>query len=291
MIAWAVAALLAGPGCGVADRVPVCAPPCFGAAARDPLHPCHNSPRGVVPKADDALLLPNSPCRPFDHHGAFNPCEFGVRGRPTFALIGDSHAATWRAALDVVAQAERVRGVSITRPGCPFSAQIPASPDLGPAQCRRLQEATLRYLRTRRVRTIFVADWAQPASGPHGGTAGYGGGPAAFGAMLDRVPRTVRRIYVLRDNPGASLSTASCVARHRTRCSLPRARVLVPDPAVAAARGRPRVRVIDLARVFCDARSCHPVIGGAYVYKDDNHMNRVFASTLGPLLLRRVRLP
>jgi hypothetical protein len=28
------------------------------------------------------------------------------------------------------------------------------------------------------------------------------------------------------------------------------------------------------------------VVGGVYVHKDDNHMNAVFASTLGPFLLR-----
>jgi hypothetical protein len=45
------------------------------------------------------------------------------------------------------------------------------------------------------------------------------------------------------------------------------------------------VHLVDLSRVFCDAARCYPVIGGVYVYKDDNHLNRVFAATLGPVLL------
>jgi hypothetical protein len=46
------------------------------------------------------------------------------------------------------------------------------------------------------------------------------------------------------------------------------------------------VRVIDLTRFFCGPLRCYPVIGGGYVYKDDNHMNAVFATSLGPFVLR-----
>lgn len=45
-----------------------------------------------------------------------------------------------------------------------------------------------------------------------------------------------------------------------------------------------RVRLLDLTRRFCGAARCYPVVGGVYVYKDDNHMNATFARTLGPFL-------
>ena len=45
---------------------------------------------------------------------------------------------------------------------------------------------------------------------------------------------------------------------------------------------------IDLSRFFCDGARCFPVVGGAYIYKDDNHMNTTFAATLGPFLLTRM---
>ena len=71
------------------------------------------------------------------------------------------------------------------------------------------------------------------------------------------------------------------------RCASPRAAVLTPDPGAAVVR--PRVRTIDLTRLFCRRTRCFPVIGGVYVHKDDNHMNAVFAATLGPYVLREVR--
>ena len=43
-------------------------PPCFGAASRDPEHPCVNDAlrTTVTPTAAEARALPNSPCRSID---------------------------------------------------------------------------------------------------------------------------------------------------------------------------------------------------------------------------------
>ena len=267
-------------------------PDCYGAAARDPRGPCENPELRLDPTPDEALLMANTPCRLLKRRGGvLKGCEFGVTGSQrtgTFALLGDSHAATWRGALEVVAQAKRWRGVSITRPGCPFSTRVPGSPDLGPAECVALHRETMRYLRSSGITTVFVSSWAQPPSGPHGGTGAYGGGAAAFGALLDALPRSVRHVYVLRDNPGTTLPAAACVRARRSGCSSPRSAVLTPDPAAAAARSR-GLRVIDLTSIFCDAARCFPEIGGAYVYKDDNHLNTAFSTTLGPFVLRAIR--
>ena len=62
------------------------------------------------------------------------------------------------------------------------------------------------------------------------------------------------------------------------------------DAAVAAAR-QPhsrRVRVIDMTPFVCSARRCLPVLGGALVYKDREHMTDVFSTSLGPYLLRAI---
>jgi len=141
-----------------ASVVAYATPPCFGAAAR--LRPCGGG--GVYPRPAQAYIWPSSTCRPLRRpRGA---CEFGVAGaHQTVALLGDSHATHWRAALEVVAQARRWRGISITRPGCPFSVQIPGSPALGPAACAAQHASALAWLRAHpAVRTVFVSDWAEP---------------------------------------------------------------------------------------------------------------------------------
>lgn len=291
---------LCSAGAAAAVKLPA-GTPCYAAAARDPLNPCSNPDLlyAAVPSPSEAVLMPNSPCRPVRvRRGAvLRPCEFGVsdeRRTATVALLGDSHAASWRATLEVVAQAKRWRGFSITRSACPFSTHIRTRPQYGPVGCRRLHRETIAWLREHRwVTTIFVSSWALPHIGP---TTAYGGDAAAFGAMLDRVPRSVRRIYVLRDNPVTSEDAPACVDAARDRhlpladvCPVRRSGALTPDPLAVAARSRrPRVRVVDLTRFFCGPRYCMPVIGGAYVYKDDNHMNAVYATSLGPFVLRAI---
>jgi hypothetical protein len=49
-----------------------------------------------------------------------------------------------------------------------------------------------------------------------------------------------------------------------------------------------RVQSIDMTSFFCDNRRCYPVIGGALVYKNIDHLTDVYAATLGPFLLRRI---
>jgi hypothetical protein len=116
--------------------------------------------------------------------------------------------------------------------------------------------------------------------------------------MWSRVPRSVRRVYVVRDVPRVSYATADCVQRVRRRhavssgaCAVSRGGAFPADPAAGAARrsGSRRVHLIDLTRLFCSRALCFPVVGGAYVYHDFNHLNRVFAATLGPYLLRAMR--
>lgn len=299
---------------GATDRVPdtgtrrasvsvLAQPFCFAAAARDRRRPCRNPSldRVVYPRPSFAFVWPNAACRGIPGGTPeFDPCEFGVSTADrtgTVALVGDSHAVHWRGALEVVAQARRWRGVSITRAGCPFSVRVPNSPSLGPEGCRRQHRETIAWLRSHpEVETLFVSSWAQANAGPQGGRGGYGGFAAAFGAMFDQVPASVKRIYVLRDIPRTRPRGLGCVQSRRRkrlpvagRCSIPRGRALIPDPAAGAAAARPRVHVIDLTEHFCSARRCFPVVGGTYIYKDYNHMNAVFSTSLGPFVLRALR--
>jgi hypothetical protein len=115
--------------------------------------------------------------------------------------------------------------------------------------------------------------------------------------MWRALPRTVKHIVVIRDTPISNEEIPGCVMRARKArqrpgqaCALPRRSVLVADPAaVAASRSRSRrVQLVNLSRFFCGKQLCYPVVGGALVHKDITHITRVFATSLGPFLLRRV---
>jgi hypothetical protein len=286
------------------DRAPVqdtarliAEPRCFGAAARDRRHPCQNPALRsvVIPTPSEALLIPNAFCAPTARSDLVAPCAFGVpaaQATATVALIGDSHAEHWRGALEVVAQARRWRGLSITRSSCPFSraAPIPPHGERARGECRRWNSEVLRWLRGHpEVHTILVSANA---------LANYRGSPqTGFQATWKALPASVRHVVVLRDTPHIAAPQAGCIgralaARRRTAraCAQRRGDNLPADPEAAAAhdlRSR-RVRVVDMTRFMCDARACFAVVGGALVRKDGSHLSATFATTLGPYLLRAI---
>jgi SGNH domain-containing protein len=119
-----------------------------------------------------------------------------------------------------------------------------------------------------------------------------------FAEMWQALPATVRHLVAVRDVPQTPADSIDCITRARARrtpagiaCAYERARFLPPDPAVAAVRAlhARRYRAVDLTRFMCGRQRCFPVVGGALVHKDTNHLTQVFSRTLGRYLLRDVR--
>ncbi len=273
-------------------------PSCFGAASRDPENPCVNRKLNLtaIPTPFNAPLEPSAPCEPIERVEP-SACAFGPpasKAVSSVALLGDSHAMAWRAAVAVVADAKRWHGVSITRNSCPYTfARTP-----GKGRCKGWSGSVRRWLKAHsEVKQVVVS--ANSGSGvvAAGGhtlrTTKINGYIDAWKAM----PQTVRDIFVVRDVPHSANSTAECVSRAirrqrnpALRCARPRAGALLTDEAAVAAErtDSDRVHLIDLSDFMCDERSCFPVVGGALVIKDIGHMTRTFSRSLGPFLGRAI---
>jgi hypothetical protein len=288
-------------------------PRCFGAAARDGLHPCHNARLrdSVLPSPADALIIPNLPCAQIEtdgpgstFNGALGVCAFGTpvaRAVATVAVVGDSHAMNWRAPVDVVARAKGWRALGMARSHCPLSLApilLPSRRDR--AGCARWRRRVIAWFdRHPEVNVVFVAQHTSHrvhvAARP--GRSQFAAQAAGYARAWRALPRTVAHIVVIRENPQRPDAIPACLRRARARrlppgkaCALPRAAVLPRDPATVAAahlRSR-RVQIADLTHFMCDRRLCYPVVGGVLVNKDLTHLTTLFASTLGPYLLRRV---
>jgi hypothetical protein len=278
--------------------------PCFGAAARNPETPCFDASlaRTVFPTPEDALLEPNAPCTPSGRSNLLFPCNFGARrtgsNSNTVALIGDSHASHWRAAVDVVAEARSWPGISITRSGCPFiRARVIIAPDQA-RTCRHWNNELLHWLRRHKeVRTIFLSERAGAQYVRRRGVSNFETAVRGHVNLWRALPRSIENVFVIRDTPRNSNAAADCVRRtyaaHQrpaVLCARRRSRALRRDPAVVAAQRlqSKRVHVLDMTRFFCDSARCYPVIGGALVHKDTTHITAIFARTLGRFMLRKV---
>jgi hypothetical protein len=297
-----VAACLAG-GLLASVRAPGASyPACFGAASRDPAHPCRNAELSfsVVPTPSEALIMPNTPCAPI--RAPIDVCAFGApaaTSRATSALLGDSHAWHWRGSVDLVTRALNWRALSITRSKCPFSLGRSLLPEPIRAQCIAWNRGVLRWFAKHpEVSTVFTST--------HGGAVSRSRGQSPRQAQLAGIitawralPATVKHIVVIRDIPDVYERTLPCVeaaiAEHReagTACAVARSAALHEDPDVVAARrlGLPRVQVVDLTQFFCDGQLCYPVVGGALVYRDSHHITSTFAMTLAPFLLAQLNV-
>ncbi len=276
-------------------------PPCFGAAARDPLKPCENPAlrTEVVPLPVAAKTEEYAPCDRFHREGGLSQCDFGVepeKASRTIALVGDSHASHWRTPLNTVAHQNGWHGVSITRTSCPFSKAGKHLPEPTKTQCRHWVQKLPGYFREHpEIDTVFVV-------GITGGTVTVPQGKTELEVKVEGfrdawrdLPDSVKHIVVIRDTPKIYSDTVDCVdraiaagERPGIACAIPRRSGLEADPQAVAARasGSSRMQVVDLSDVFCSDRLCFPVIGGALVFKDLHHFTLVWAETLAPPLKR-----
>jgi hypothetical protein len=231
-------------------------------------------------------------------------CEFGAApddALGTFALIGDSHAASLKTALHVVELAKRWRGVSIVRAGCP-ATRTPAPLLPSPARsrdCARWNRLVLAWASEHRgLNVVFLAANARAQARPTHGQDNFATVRAGYRNEIQALLRYARRVVVIRDTPVSAPGHLGCIARALkaaqppgTACALPRSDALPPDPLAAAAQDTHsrRVQVIDLTLHFCDAQHCFPVVGGALVHRDETHLTPAFSASLGPFILNALR--
>ncbi|WP_354702346.1 SGNH hydrolase domain-containing protein [Paraconexibacter sp. AEG42_29] len=281
--------------------------PCFGAAAVDPNKPCSNPGLAltVYPLPREARALQKT--QGCDHResaaaGLLDICFFGATPREatrTVALLGDSHAAHWRNALDTVLAKHTWRAISIQRAGCPLTLARPnlPSPDRI-SGCMNFNKAVQAWMAAHpEIDVVFTSQHRGtviPRKGVSQNAARHKGYIKAWQGLLSN---NVRQIVVIRDTPRISSTTIACVqgaidARvpPGEACALKSSYALRSDPAVEAARiiDTPQVQVADLGTFFCRKRMCPPVSGGALILRDVTHMTTTYSTTLGPYLLQRV---
>lgn len=277
---------------------------CFGAASRDPAGPPCSQPRlrlAVVPTPDEALLIPDWFCTVDQRSDELRVCGVGAPaapGRRAIALIGDSHAASMRSAVDALARRRGWQAFVLAHAGCTFSRAIRAWNAESRASCERWKAEVLAWLAAHpEVDTVLVTSYVfeDPPMIAAPGRSRFATEVGGFAAMWRAIPATVRRVFVIRDVPHAPLASPDCIDRAMRRhrppgpsCAYARKAFLPPDPAASATRAlrSPRYRLVDLTPLMCGPRRCLPVVGGALVHRDTHHLTQTFSATLAPFILR-----
>ncbi|WP_297409582.1 acyltransferase family protein [Naasia sp.] len=295
---WAVSSAKASQAQAVLDALPdPLTVPCFGAAAlADPVKCAQQGTGAIYPDPIVAALdtgdRRDPPCQQSSSGTEVIVCSFGSKdpAAPRYALVGDSHAAQWMSAMRVLALRNGWHLDTYLRSGCGLST-IPAGGLGVVSRCVEWNDQALQQLVDGHYDVVVVSMRSSIVGGAAKTDADLARNVSEIDTSWRAVQSSGARIVAIRDTPqpvSAGIPDAPrCVAGtpdYLIACSFTRAKGLVPDPEVEAARVNGNVAVLDLTDRFCSRDTCAPVIGDVLVYRDGHHVSALYITTLAPFL-------
>jgi peptidoglycan/LPS O-acetylase OafA/YrhL len=214
-------------------------------------------------------------------------CTLGVAGGAvTVALVGDSHAAQWFPALDVIAQQRGWKILPFTKDSCIFIDMRIISIHLEReyTECARWRDEVVAALQRAQPDLVVVASsrWVHPVDPADADPQ------RQSDAMVRLLKALPGRVAIIADTPLSAVDVPACLSRpDRTAADCATARDyaltahLARDGRAAAALG---VTLIDPTQWLCGPEVCGAVIDWTIVYRDDHHFTATMARRLAPLL-------
>nr|WP_274635674.1 acyltransferase family protein [Microbacterium bovistercoris] len=287
--AWAVNAPAYRAGVQAIEQVRDNPPDCFGAAVvLDPscagtdfgstILPAPGFAGADTPHSDRCFVQLNN-ARPEE-------CTFGSEkeGAPQVVLIGDSHAYQLLPTFQRMAESNGWRLITFFKGACPWNTTPLSTPGAFGDACTQWRTAVDERLAKLKADVIFTASLAttpySSAGYPSAHDAAVAGYRAAWKPELDRGAKIITVV----DNPVWETDPNKCLRiRAQSDCTEPRSSGLVADdPVKAAAEGVPGVTLLDFTDAYCDDTTCFPVVGGANLYRDQDHLTVTWVNTLQP---------
>lgn len=212
-------------------------------------------------------------CFDFDAKGA-DPCVYGPADASVrIALIGDSHAAHLIPAVKEAALANGWQLTTITGIGCQSDRTCTGGPD------------TFRIVTQGHFDLVLYGAFRDSAG--------------AYPLSLDYVSRLVgagAKVVPIVDIPRHPKQAFDCIdaSANQTslaaQCTTSRAEVMAPEDHSTQLAKTLNLPVIDITDVFCDATTCHSVVGNTIVYQDSpsSHLTATMSRQLGDRLSREI---
>jgi len=224
------------------------------------------------------------------------PCVYGdPSSKTSVVLFGDSHAAAWFPALNLISRQQHWRLVDITKAGCPpaevnidFSGSIYTNCTLW----RRNAMAQIAALHP----ALVIAVWARyieyPEARPLAGVpGGYGstwqnGVAAIFGFLRSHASH----VLFISDGPTLNQWAPDCVSGHLSdvQACLTSRRAAIRYPAIKAQElalaRREHIDSLDPTSMFCAPSVCPVIVGNIIMYRDNAHMTPQWSDFIAPVL-------
>jgi peptidoglycan/LPS O-acetylase OafA/YrhL len=227
-------------------------------------------------------------------------CTFGApSSSTTIALFGDSHAAQWVPALEVIARTRQWTLIVIAKSRCATAdvpVYLPGSPRRFSA-CDRWRVAAMDSLRARRPALVILSNagrYVRDADRPSDlQTVTAADWEAGLVRTLEQFHTVGSSVVLIRDTPLLDANVPICLSRSGwlsrlgNSCGTRRTDAINDDVVraeVTAIAAVPGTHAIDLTNALCVRTSCPPMVGGLVAYSDRDHLTARMARSLAPTI-------
>jgi peptidoglycan/LPS O-acetylase OafA/YrhL len=256
-------------------------------------------PRSIAPDpltaTEDVPGLYSAGCQQRPDSADPVSCSYGRKdAATTIAVVGDSKAAQWVPAFELLVQQHDWHVITYNKSACQFvDADTPLDRDVY-TTCREWTRNVLAKLTGPDRPDVVVTAGQQDVAVT--GTTSSGALELSNEAMRTALARTWREVtaagvqlVVLADTPQTGRDIYPCVAerpKDPAECAYARDHGVAASgaPTQRAAAQEAGVPFIDLDDWICPRAECAAVIGGVLVYRQGSHITKTYIESLAPRL-------
>jgi hypothetical protein len=191
-------------------------------------------------------------------------CEYGdTSSDRTIVLYGDSHAAQWLPAFDLIGKRQGIKIVSLTKSSCPSAEVIKElSAQYDVDDCQKFRDSSIARIKSIQPLAVVLAGM-QPFYAPYTDESALPWWLAGEAKALDRINGSTRFPIYLTDTPLPQLDIPDCLAAGRSKaCDTSR-----PINGEVA----PGFIPINPTPWLCE-ETCPAVVDGMIAYRDKSHI-------------------
>lgn len=240
---------------------------------------------------DDRVLAGSGDCTPEEFGDGLRACVYGdVDGDLSVMLVGDSQAAQWSSAVEMLAREDGLRLVVLTRGGCPaYDVSVRNRFGSTSSGCEELRGYTDSMLTTFRPDVVLTAnaDYSGDLLSPDGDVLDESAAAQSYRQARERFAERVAAsgagLAVVESIPIQPVDPVECLAKNRDPegCSAPVDEVVPFVEEVTAAERQALASVAEFAMMpvvplVCDSSRCLVEKDGMVVYSDARHLARGF---------------
>jgi len=203
-------------------------------------------------------------------------CEYGdITSKKTIVLYGDSHAAQWFPALDLIGKKRGIKIVSLTKSACPSAEVIKElSSQYDVADCQAFRDSSIARIQKIKPLAVILAGM-QPFTAPYSDESAKSWWLTGEREVFNRIKDATQYPIYLTDTPLPRVDIPDCLVADRgDACDTSRA----VDAEVAVG-----LIQINPTPWLCTDK-CPAVVDGIIAYRDKSHLTVAMSKHLSAQL-------